>query len=63
MRITKIYKLVRMSKIMRMIKLVNIKNKFARHMAEILKIGAGTERLIYLLITFFALQHVTASLW
>lgn len=44
-----------MSKIIRIIRIVKIKNKLARHLAELLKIGAGTERLIYLLITFFAL--------
>lgn len=62
-RISKIYKLVRMTKIIRLIKIVKVKNKFVRHLADILKIGAGTERLIYMLITFFVLQHITACIW
>ena len=62
-RIGKIHKLIRMAKIVRLIKFVKVNNKLVKHMAEILKIGAGTERLMYLLFTFFILQHVTACLW
>lgn len=32
-------------------------------MADALKIGQGTERLVQLVISFFVLQHVTACLW
>jgi hypothetical protein len=62
-RITKIYKLIRMTRFVRLIKVVKIKNKFVRHLAEILKIGLAVERLMYMLVTFFVLQHIIACLW
>lgn len=62
-RIGKISKLVKMTKIVRIIKVVKVNNKLAKQLSDILKIGAGTERLIYLIISFFALQHVIACLW
>lgn len=62
-RIGKIYRLIRMTKIVRLIKIVKVTNKLAKHFSDVLKIGAGQERLVYLLITFFVLQHVTACLW
>jgi len=34
-----------------------------KHVADILKIGAGFERMFTLLLTFIILQHVTACLW
>ena len=54
-RIGKINKLVRMAKIVRLIKFVKVKNTLVKHLAEVLKIGAGTERLLYLIFTFFIL--------
>jgi Ion transport protein len=62
-RIGKIYKLIKMMKIVRLIKIVKVNNKLVKNLSEILKISAGTERLTYLIISFFALQHVTACLW
>jgi len=34
-----------------------------KHLAEVLKIGAGFDRMVTLLLTFIILQHVTACLW
>lgn len=62
-RIGKMYKLIRFTKILRFVRLMKVKHKMVRHLGDMLKIGAGTERLIYLLITFFILQHVIACLW
>ncbi|TNV85840.1 hypothetical protein FGO68_gene9701 [Halteria grandinella] len=62
-RISKVYRLLRLSKIFRLARVAKFKSKFIRHMAEVLKIGQGTERLVQLLILFFALQHLTASIW
>lgn len=62
-RITKIYKLIRMSKMMRLLKLIKVKSKLMKSFGELLKIGAGTERLFYLLITFFVSQHVISCIW
>ena len=62
-RIGKIYKLVRLTKLTRLIKIMRVKNSFLKHISEILKIGAGFERMVTLLLTFIILQHVTACLW
>lgn len=62
-RIGKIYKLVKMMKIVRLVKIVKVNNKLVRNMSDLLKIGAGTERLLFLVLSFVALQHVTSCLW
>jgi hypothetical protein len=62
-RIGKISKLVKLTKIMRMLKIAKVNNKLVKHLGDILKIGASTERLMLLVLSFFVLQHVTACLW
>ena len=62
-RIGKIYKLIKMTKIIRLIKIVKVNNKLVRQLSEILKISAGTERLVFLVVSYFALLHVIACLW
>ena len=54
-RIGKVYKLVRMSKLARLIKVFKVKNNIMKSFVETLKIGAGFERVIILMITFFIL--------
>lgn len=51
-RISKIYKLIRMMKLMRLVRLAKVKHKMVKHLGDILKISAGTERIIYILLTF-----------
>jgi hypothetical protein len=62
-RLGKVYKLVRMTKLTRLIKIMKVKNNVLKQFVDILKIGAGFERIVFLLINFFILQHVTACLW
>ena len=62
-RLGKVYKLVRMTKLTRLIKIMKVKNNILKQFVEILKIGAGFERIVFLLINFIILQHVTACLW
>lgn len=62
-RIGKVYKLVRMTKLMRLVRIAKVKHRMVRHLGDILKISAGTERIIYILLTFSILQHVTACIW
>lgn len=52
-----------MTKILRMVRIVKVKNKLARHLQDILKIGAGAERLFFLIIMFFVLSHVVTCIW
>ena len=62
-RIGKISKLIKLSRIVRIAKIARVSSKLVKHLSHLLKIGASTERLILLLISFFALQHVIACLW
>lgn len=62
-RINKIYRLVRLAKTFRIFRIAQVKNKLYRHMNETLKISAGTERLISMLLVFFVLVHISACLW
>lgn len=62
-RLGKLYKLVRMTKIMRLLRITKIEHKQVRNLGEMLKIGAGTERFIYLIITFMVMQHAIACMW
>lgn len=52
-----------MFKIFRIIKIIKVKNKLVRNASEALKLSKGTERLIYALMSFFIMQHLTCCLW
>ena len=62
-RIGKVYKLVRIAKLSRLIRFLKIQNKMMKQLVDLLKIGAGFERIVFLLVCFFILQHVTACIW
>ena len=62
-RIGKLYKMIRMTRMVRLLKIVQVRNKFVKNLSEILQIGIGFERLMFLALIFFVLQHVAACLW
>lgn len=62
-RIGRISKLLRLMKIFRLMKFARVSNKLVKHLGDILKITASTERLLLLMLMFFTLQHVIACLW
>lgn len=62
-RLAKLYRLAKMFKIFRIIKIIKVKNKLVRNASEALKLSKGTERLIYALMSFFIMQHLTCCLW
>ena len=62
-RLTKLYRLLRLVKLVKLIRIIKVKNKLINHAADALKLSKGTERLIYLLITFFVMQHLSCCLW
>jgi hypothetical protein len=62
-RIGKIYKLVRMTRLTRILKVLKEKNKLVRSINELLHINAGFERLLFMLVIFFIMQHIAACLW
>ena len=49
-RLGKVYKLIRMTKLTRLIKIMKVKNNVLKQFVDLLKIGAGFERIVFLLI-------------
>lgn len=62
-RIGKLYKIIRMTRMVRMLKIVKERNKLVKYLNEILKIGVGFERLLFMMLIFLVLQHVAACVW
>jgi len=54
-RIGKLYKIIRMTRMVRMLKIVKERNKLAKYLNEILKIGVGFERLLFMMLIFLVL--------
>ncbi len=47
--------MIRMTKLMRIIKIIKVQNRLVKNLVESLKISAGFERIVYLTIVFFLL--------
>jgi hypothetical protein len=62
-RIGKIYKLVRMTRLTRVLKILKERNKLVRYINEVLRINAGFERLLFMIVIFCIMQHIAACLW
>ncbi len=62
-RIGKMYKLVKMTRLVRMLKIVKERNKLVKYLNEVLKIGIGFERLLFLLLIFLILCHINSCIW
>jgi hypothetical protein len=54
-RIGKLYKIIRMARMVRMLKIVKERNKLVKYLNEILKIGVGFERLLFMMLIFLVL--------
>jgi len=54
-RIGKVYKLVRIAKLSRILRFIKIQSKMMKQLVDLLKIGAGFERIVFLLVSFFIL--------
>jgi hypothetical protein len=54
-RIGKLYKIVRMTRMVRMLKIVKERNKLVKYLNELLKIGIGFERLLFIFLIFAVL--------
>jgi len=62
-RIGKLYKIVRMTKMVRLLKIAKVRNKLVKDMSELLRIGVGFERLLFLFTIFILLIHIIACFW
>ncbi len=54
-RIGKLYKIIRVARMVRMLKIVKERNKLVKYLNEILKIGVGFERLMFMMLIFMVL--------
>ena len=59
----KLYKVVKMTRLIRTLKIIKEKNKLVTYLSELLKIGIGVERLIFVLAIFIILCHIAGCLW
>jgi len=48
---------------MRVAKMIKDRNKLARSFESIIKIKIGLERLLFFLLVFIILQHISCCLW
>jgi hypothetical protein len=52
-----------MARMVRLLKIVKDRNKLIKYLDEILKIGVGFERLMFMMLIFLVFQHIAACLW
>lgn len=62
-RIGKLYKIIRMMRIVRILKIIKERNNLGKYMTELLKVGLGFERFIFMMVIYVVLQHIIACLW
>jgi len=62
-RLPKLYKLIKMTRLVRMLKILKERSKVVKYLNEILKIGVGFERLLFLVLIFLFMCHIIACLW
>lgn len=62
-RIGKLYKVIRMLRLIRLFKIIKERNSLGKYMTEVLRIGLGFERFIFMLIIYLILQHIIACIW
>ena len=64
-KIPRLYRLLRLAKLMRMLKMAKRSNhsKFTKFFLEKLKVNSNIERLIYFILGFLLLNHMSACVW
>jgi hypothetical protein len=56
-------KLIKMTRLLRVLKIVKERSKLLKYLNEILKIGLGFERLVFFIIIFFIIAHFLTCIW
>jgi hypothetical protein len=62
-RIGRMYKLIKLTKLLRILKIVKERSKLVKYVNEILKVGAGFERLFFFVLMFLMVCHIVSCLW
>ena len=59
----RLYKLIKLTKLLRILKVVKDKNRFLKQVKNIIKLGHGFERLMFITMVFLMITHITSCLW
>jgi hypothetical protein len=62
-RVGRLYKLIKLTRLLRVIKIVKEQGKFFKFFTDVLKISHGFERLLFFILIFMMLVHISACLW
>lgn len=63
MKIGRLYKLIKLTKLMRVLNIVADRRSILKYLQQMLQISHGVERLLIFLFTFFMLCHIFTCLW
>lgn len=63
LRIGRMYKLIKLTRLLKMLRIVKDRSRLLKYVNEMLKIGAGFERLFFLMFLFIMLSHIVSCLW
>ena len=62
-RVGKLYKMVRMLRMVKMIRLFKDRKKIISNLDNVLKVGAGYERLLFFMLGFILFNHTISCIW
>ena len=62
-KIGRLYKLIKLTKLLRVLKIVKERSKLLKYVREVVKLGFGFERLVFMTIIFLLVTHIIACLW
>ena len=57
------YKLLKLTRLLKMLRIVRERSKLAKYMKDIMKVGIGFERLSFFIFMFLLLSHIVSCLW
>ena len=57
------YKLVKITRLLKILKIFKESNKMFKYMENYLNIGVGFQRLLGFMLSFFMIIHIVACLW
>ena len=63
LKLPKLYRLIKMTRLVRMLKIVKERSKLTKYLSDILKIGAGFERLLFFVLLSLVVVHCIACVW
>lgn len=63
LKLPRLYRLVKMTRLVRMLKIVKERSKLTKYLSDILKIGAGFERLLFFILISLVSIHCISCVW